>query len=280
MKKLNYLILGICILFINMEVIKAASFSISTNKKNVTIGETITVNVEVMNTGVDDKNSGSGWEYCLNYDTNAFSLTSSNSELGDECVRTGTILSGFKSVSYELKANKSGTYHISLKNYAIYNYLGEIIKVSNVETVININKKDALKPIKPVLDRVAGNTIVIKKVNGYEYSLDGIHYQDSNIFSGLKKDSEYVIYQRIKETDDTYKSVKSEGLIVKTSKVMLGDLNGNGKIDLPDVLFALKLYFGKIKMNNDYLKIGDINNNGKIDLSDVLAILKDYFKTV
>lgn len=280
MKKINYLILGICILFINMEVINAASFSISTDKEKVTIGETITVNVEVLDTGMDDKNIGAGWEYCLNYDTGAFSLTSSGSELRDECVRTGTILSGFKSVSYELKVNKSGTHRISLKNYAIYNYMGEIINVSNVETVININKKEASKPIKPVLEKVAGNTIVIKKVNGYEYSLDGIHYQDSNIFNGLKKDSEYVIYQRIKETDDTYKSVKSEGLSVRTSNVMLGDLNGNGKIDLPDVLMVLKLYFGKIKMNNDYLKTGDINNNGKIDLADVIAILKNHFKTV
>lgn len=59
-----------------------------------------------------------------------------------------------------------------------------------------------------------------------------------------------------------------------------GDLNGNGEIDLPDVLSALKIYFGKIEVNDDYLNAGDINNNGKIDLSDVLTILKDYFKTV
>ncbi len=280
MKKFNYIILGICILFINMEVIKAASFSISTDKMNVTVGETITVKVDVLNVGVNDTNSSAAWEYCLNYDNNAFSLTSSNSELGDECVRTGSIMTKGESVLFKLKANKGGTYHISLKNYAIYNYMGEIINVSNVETVININKKEASKPIKPVLEKVAGNTIVIKKVNGYEYSLDGLHYQDSNIFNGLKKDSEYVIYQRIKETDDTYRSVKSEGLSVRTSNVMLGDLNGNGKIDLSDVLMVLKLYFGKIKMNNDYLKTGDINNNGKIDLADVITILKNHFKTV
>ncbi len=280
MKKISYLILGICILFINMEVINAASFSISTNKKKVTIGETITVNVEVLNTGMDDKNSGAGWEYCLNYDTNVFSLTSSESELGDECVRTGTILSGFKSVSYELKANKSGTYNISLKNYAIYNYLGEKIDIANVETVINVNKKEALKPIKPVLDKVTSDTIIIKNVKGYEYSLDGVNFQDSNIFNGLKKNREYVIYQRKKETDDTYKSVNSEGLIVRTSDVKKGDLNSNGKIDLSDILLLLKIYFGKMEVTDEYLNTGDINDNGKIDLSDVLVLLKEYFNKV
>lgn len=61
---------------------------------------------------------------------------------------------------------------------------------------------------------------------------------------------------------------------VSVHKYKKGDVNHDGRVNLRDVITALKMYFGTIKKD---LVSADINNDGKINLKDVIGILKIYF---
>ena len=69
MKKIKYLIfmMGVCLL--GLGTVNAAKFSVTTNKSTVVVGSTVKITVGV--SGSD----AAGWEYCLNYDANVFTLT-------------------------------------------------------------------------------------------------------------------------------------------------------------------------------------------------------------
>lgn len=70
-------------------------------------------------------------------------------------------------------------------------------------------------PSDPILEEKSQNYIILKKFDGYEYSIDGILWQESNAFENLNSDTEYTFYQRIAE--DTYApSVISNKVTVKT----------------------------------------------------------------
>ncbi len=76
-------------------------------------------------------------------------------------------------------------------------------------------KLTAKKPNPPLLMKKSYSTVALAPRDGYEYSLDGETWQDSNIFEGLSLDTEYTFYQRIAETEDTYASETSTALTVR-----------------------------------------------------------------
>ena len=55
-----------------------------------------------------------------------------------------------------------------------------------------------------------------------------------------------------------------------------GDLNGNEKIDLPDIIIALKKYLGLEETTSLELEIADMDNDGKLTLKDIISLLKVY----
>ena len=105
MKKIKYLVflLGLCLFGVTS--VDAASFKVSANKTTVVVGNTVNITVAV------NGSDAAGWEYCLNYDTSMFSLTSHSSS----CILGGT-LAGNKSVTFKLKAKASGTTTFSLRD--------------------------------------------------------------------------------------------------------------------------------------------------------------------
>lgn len=56
--------------------------------------------------------------------------------------------------------------------------------------------------------------------------------------------------------------------------VVPGDINGDGKVSIPDATLALQMAVGKLTPTDAQLAAGDINKNGKIDISDVTVILR------
>ncbi len=122
MKKAKYFIYSLILFVVGLNVCFAASLSVSTNKKNVTVGNTFTVTVNA--SGAD------GWEYCVAYDSSMLTLTKSTSDTGGACVRTGGPLLGNVSVTYTFKANKSGNSTISLRDAFMYDQLGNVISSS------------------------------------------------------------------------------------------------------------------------------------------------------
>lgn len=56
--------------------------------------------------------------------------------------------------------------------------------------------------------------------------------------------------------------------------VVPGDINGDGKVSVPDATLALQIAVGKVAPTSQQVSAGDLNANGKIDIADVTRILR------
>ena len=54
-----------------------------------------------------------------------------------------------------------------------------------------------------------------------------------------------------------------------------GDMNGNGKIDLADIIILLRKYLND-DATPEEIEIGDMDDNGSIGLKDIIDLLKVY----
>ncbi len=73
-------------------------------------------------------------------------------------------------------------------------------------------------PSAPIIESVLAATITLVNVEGCEYSLDGINWQNEPIFDNLTPEKEYTFYQRYKETSSSKQSNTSEPSKAKTPK--------------------------------------------------------------
>ncbi len=68
----------------------------------------------------------------------------------------------------------------------------------------------------------------------------------------------------------------SSKVTVKLETPMLGDINGNKKIDLVDALYVVQ-YYNKVRyFTDDQKTAADVNKNGTVDLVDALLIMQYY----
>ncbi|MDE5768694.1 MAG: dockerin type I repeat-containing protein [Oscillospiraceae bacterium] len=59
-----------------------------------------------------------------------------------------------------------------------------------------------------------------------------------------------------------------------TTENLPGDVDGNGTVDITDVIRMNRVYVGCQKFTPEQLKAGDIDNDGKISLSDSMLVLR------
>ena len=77
--------------------------------------------------------------------------------------------------------------------------------------------------------------------------------------------------------DATYTAVYES--TPKKADYMLGDVNGNGKIDASDYAMYKRAYLRTYTLNAEQLMRGDINGNGKTDASEYAMIKRHYLGT-
>ena len=82
---------------------------------------------------------------------------------------------------------------------------------------VTMSKANQAAPSAPTLEEATANRIELVATEGYEYSMDGITWQDDVTFRGLTKTTEYTFYQRIKETANYNASPSSAGASISTS---------------------------------------------------------------
>lgn len=86
---------------------------------------------------------------------------------------------------------------------------------------------EKITPAAPTAPSVSGtpttDSITLTAIEGAEYSIDGVTWQDSPIFTGLAANTEYTFYARIKETDTANASAASAVLTIKTSQIHGGE---------------------------------------------------------
>lgn len=68
--------------------------------------------------------------------------------------------------------------------------------------------------------------------------------------------------------------ISQDNVSAEERAVVYGDLNGNGKVDLPDAMAALRLALDLDAVTDDHLAIADTNSDNKIGLDDAVAILR------
>ena len=96
----------------------------------------------------------------------------------------------------------------------------ESVDGSKVDTCEVIVKDRFPAPDIPVLVSRTENSISVEVLSDCIYSLDGIDWQESNVFTGLKSGTEYSVYAMVPGDDYYYQSELSEPLIVKTYSVV------------------------------------------------------------
>lgn len=89
---------------------------------------------------------------------------------------------------------------------------------SSSGTKVTTLKNTVAAPENPVVEKVTNTTVTLKMLTGYEYSLDGLTWQKSNVFTGLSPNTEYSFCQRIAENKTDYASAQSGYTIVVTLK--------------------------------------------------------------
>lgn len=101
-------------------------------------------------------------------------------------------------------------------NFAFYCMGGASVEeYTKNNNIILIKPECPNIPIAPILKYRTETSVELEKIEGYEYSIDGVKWQTDNIFNNLSSGKSYTFYQRIAE--NIYApSYNSESLIVTT----------------------------------------------------------------
>ena len=79
------------------------------------------------------------------------------------------------------------------------------------------------------------------------------------------------------KAESAYTVTGTKSVVTITEKEhLLGDVNGNGRIDLIDALYAIQ-YFNRVRTLSDVeLQAADVNKNGNVDLVDARLMMQLY----
>ena len=130
-------------------------------------------------------------------------------------------------------------------------------------------------PDKPQIVKTTTEKITVKRVEGFEYCLDDMVWQDSNIFDKLIDNEEYTVYQRLKAVDgEKVYQITSDPTVALTvvSGAVPGDINGDCEVDNKDLirLFQYLSEWG-VEVNEAAL---DINGDQAVDNKDLIRLFQ------
>ncbi len=129
-------------------------------------------------------------------------------------------------------------------------------------------------PTAPELLKKTACTVTLKHTDGCEYRLNDGEWQSSNVFTGLKPNTEYKFYRRTAAADESPAGGASYALTVVTSDIIKGDINDDRDVNILD-LICLKKYFSgqsNIIVPSECL---DVSSDGGINSEDLAALRKN-----
>jgi len=114
---------------------------------------------------------------------------------------------------------------------------------------------------------------VVVRINASKAGL-ALYWYNGTVWKMVaRSDTDMIVYE-INSTSTPNVGQLSGTLFAVAPSVLKGDLNGNGVLDVGDVVLLLK-----IVAEGKYDYIADINNDGKVDIGDVVLLLKQIAKS-
>lgn len=191
MKRIRLLIFTLLAVMMGVISVNAASVSVKTSATNVTVGKSVTVTVSVSGQDADS------WEYDLDYDSSMFTLSSGNNHV------LGGVLAGNRDVKFTLKAKKSGTSSVGIRNYSVQNYAAENLNVSPNKVTITARTQAEIEA-----SYSKNNDLKLLDVSNYDIS----PAFDKNVTDySLEVENEVTSINIIAKKDDSRASVSGIG---------------------------------------------------------------------
>ncbi len=158
MKRIKYLIFTLILGVVGLATVNAASLSMSRSSSSVTVGNSVKITVKA--------SGAAGWEYCINYDSSLFKLTSGNN--GNRCVLGGT-LAGNSSVTFTFKSLKTGTGSFTLGTVSMLDDNANELKVSKGSATVTVKAQSEIN-VNPKTDTPKDDNanLSLLEVEGYE----------------------------------------------------------------------------------------------------------------
>lgn len=139
--------------------------------------------------------------------------------------------------------------------------------------ITTLKQKAEDPQIAPGVLEVTDRSIVLEKIDGYEYKLNNDAWQESNVFENLSHDTQYTVYYRIAETETTYASKESAGIVVSTDK-LLGDVDNDKKVTMVDVVMLQRYIASLTVLTSEQIRLADVYRDTEITMLDVTTIQK------
>lgn len=165
---------------------------------------------------------------------------------------------------------------------------GRIRIVNGISEDITVSAEFVQKPQKDIAvpkitdtkaqiytDRLTLSWNKVSTAEGYNVYVDGKKVNDKPItentyvIKGLKKNTSYKV--NVTSIIDGSESEKSADISPATGNTVLGDLSGDGKVNIIDAMRIFHYVSGRNK-NAEVIK-GDINGDGKINIIDAMKII-------
>ena len=183
----------------------------------------------------------------------------------------------------DIKAGQTGTITIALDNATDYTAFQMDIKLP---AGLSIESTGAMEIVSAVDadHNVAYNTVDgVTKVAAY--SFDGV----SSGNEAFKASGDFLIITVTADADYTPADVQIDNIIfvtqsdlaavtdfeVETEAGLMGDVDGNGKVDTNDAILVIKYFLGQ-NPENFNAAVADLTGEGKIDTNDAIAIIKIF----
>lgn len=164
--------------------------------------------------------------YAKNVTLTGVTATDKTYDGSTEVALTGGTLSGViegDKVGFELGvgiANQSGVGQnipVTVSTAVLTGESAANYSLSQPEGItVNITKGKAETPESVFIEDKTETSITVEAIYGAEYSIDGVNWQDSNVFEGLKTGTEYTVRVRMKASDNQEASDAVE-TVVKTN---------------------------------------------------------------
>ena len=123
------------------------------------------------------------------------------------------------------------------------------------------------------------STITLEKHEGLEYGIrkkfsEEFTWQDEPVFTGLSRNTQYILAVRYKASENTLCS-KATCSIIKTlpSEYLPGDLNDDGNLSASDILIFRRILLYGIRPDAYQRRSADMNNDGRINVLDFQRML-------